>query len=75
MTPRSLRRAQAAEVYGVSLSTVDRAVKAGDVRAKRAGRALLLCAEDCERLWGWPDADAVEPTDRDVAEVLEFMAS
>ena len=70
MTARSLRRAQVVDTYGVSLSTVDRAVKAGDVRAKRAGRALLLCAEDCERLWGWE-----EPLDpRAVAEMAELVS-
>lgn len=75
MKPRSLRRAQVEKVYGVSLSTVDRAVRAGEIRSKRSGRVLLLNAEDCERLWGWPEDEPVEPTDRDVAEILEFMAS
>ena len=62
-------------MYGVSLSTVDRAVRAGEIRSKRVGRVLLLKADDCERAWGWPDEAEIEPTDRDVVEVLEFMAS
>jgi len=53
--PRSLRPRRAAELYDVSLTTVRQAVRRGLVRSRKAGRATLLCAADCERLWGWSE--------------------
>jgi len=60
-------------MYGVSLSVIDRLVRAGDIRSRRVGVALLLNAEDCEREFGWPDEARMEPTARDMAEMRELV--
>ena len=71
--PRSLRRVAVRELYGVSLSTIDRFVKAGKIRSRRVGVALLLNAEDCERELGWPEDSPVEPSARSLAEMRELV--
>lgn len=64
-TPRAMRRATAARRYDVSLSTIDRAVRAGRIRTRKVGHARLLNADDLEQAFGWPD---VEPD----AEAIRF---
>ncbi len=70
---RSLRRVDVRERYGVSLSTIDRIVKAGAIRSRRVGCALLLNAEDVEREFGWPEDAKVEPSPRAIAEMDELV--
>ena len=70
---RSLRRVAVRELYGVSLSTIDRLVKKGEIRSRRVGSALLLNAEDCERAFGWPEDEPVEPSAREMAEMRELV--
>ena len=70
---RSLRRLAVHDMYGVSLSTIDRLVKAGAIRSRRVGVALLLNADDCERELGWPEDSPVEPSARSLAEMRELV--
>lgn len=42
---RALKLAEVAELYSVSERTVYRAVRAGDLRAKKNGRGYLVSAE------------------------------
>lgn len=70
---RSLRRVAVRDLYGVSLSTIDRLVKAGTIRSRRVGVALLLSTEDCERELGWPEDSPVEPSARSLAEMKELV--
>ena len=70
---RSLRRIAVRELYGVSLSTIDRLVKSGEIDSRRVGGALLLKAEDCEKAFGWPDDAKVEPSPRSMAEMRELV--
>ena len=70
---RSLRRVAVREMYGLSLSTIDRLVKVGEIRSRRVGGSLLLNASDCEKAFGWPDDSAVEPSPRDMAEMRKLV--
>jgi len=70
---RSLRRVAVRDLYGVSLSTIDRLVKAGTIRSRRVGCAVLLKAEDCEKAFGWPEDAEVEPSARDLAEMAKLV--
>ena len=40
--PRWLSRKDTVRIYGISLSRVDELVRAGDFRAKKAGRKTLI---------------------------------
>jgi hypothetical protein len=71
--PRALRRAMVRDLYGVSLSTVDRRVKNGEIRTRRVGSALLLKADDCEQAFGWPEDAKVEPSPRSIAEMRKLV--
>ena len=39
------------EIFGASLSTVDKAIREGLIRTKRAGGCTYLAAQDVERLY------------------------
>ena len=67
---RSLRRVAVREMYGVSLSVIDRLVRAGDIRSRRVGVALLLNAEDVEREFGWPEP---KPVERQIHFLFDFF--
>jgi predicted site-specific integrase-resolvase len=73
LKPRALRRHMVHEIYGVSMSTIDRHVKNGQIRTRRVGKALLLKADVCEKAFGWPEDAKVEPTARDMAEMRELV--
>jgi excisionase family DNA binding protein len=49
---RALRRKEAAELLGISVRTLDRAIARGDVKAKRYGSRLLLPMSELERFLG-----------------------
>lgn len=49
-TRLSYTRQEAAEVMGVSLDTIRRAIKAGTLRAKKKGRVILV-SPDALRDW------------------------
>lgn len=57
MDRKALTRAEAAEVYGVSLSTIKRAVASGALCAKKNGRRFLISVADLDEWFaGLPDA-------------------
>ena len=49
MTAIALSRAQAVEATSLSKDEIDRAIKRGDLRAKKSGRRVLILASDLER--------------------------
>jgi excisionase family DNA binding protein len=55
--PVAYSREEAAKACGLSLDTIRRAINAGDLRAKRAGRRIVV-PEESLRDWlkGLPDA-------------------
>lgn len=73
LKPRALRRSMVHEIYGVSMSTIDRHVKNGQIRTRRVGKALLLKADDCEKAFGWPEDSKVEPSPRSIAEMRKLV--
>lgn len=57
MTTISLSRLQAVEATSLSKAEIDRAIKRGDLRAKKQGRRVLILATDLERfIVGMEDA-------------------
>ena len=47
--PLALPRKEAARTLGVSLSTVDRAIKRGDIKTKKYGTRVLVPTSEIER--------------------------
>jgi excisionase family DNA binding protein len=54
--PLAMPRKEAARTLGVSLSTVDRAIKRGDIKTKKYGTRVLVPMSEIER-FATPDAD------------------
>jgi excisionase family DNA binding protein len=50
--PFALRRKEAAKLLGISVTTLDRAIARGDLKAKRYGSRLLLPMSELERFLG-----------------------
>ena len=46
MSPISLSRLQAVEATSLSKDEIDRAIRRGDLKAKRQGRRVLILASD-----------------------------
>ncbi len=68
---RAYRRREVCEVFGASLSTVDKAIREGRIRVKREGRGVYLAAPDVERLFN-PTAP-VEIRPEDVADLRGLL--
>ena len=47
--PLAMPRKEAARTLGVSLSTVDRAIKRGDIKTKKYGTRVLVPTSEIER--------------------------
>jgi excisionase family DNA binding protein len=47
--PLAMPRKEAARTLGVSLSTVDRAIKRGDIKTKKYGTRVLVPMSEIER--------------------------
>jgi excisionase family DNA binding protein len=47
--PLAMPRKEAARTLGVSLSTVDRAIKRGDIKTKKYGARVLVPTSEIER--------------------------
>jgi excisionase family DNA binding protein len=47
--PLAMPRKEAARALGVSLSTVDRAIKRGDIKTKKYGTRVLVPTSEIER--------------------------
>ena len=45
----AMPRKEAARILGLSLSTVDRAIKRGDIKTKKYGTRVLVPASEIER--------------------------
>ncbi len=69
---RAYRRREVCEVFGASLSTVDKAIHEGRIRVKREGQSVYLAAQDVERLFN-PAAPA-EIRPEDVADLCGFLS-
>lgn len=72
---RALRRSDVVHLYGASLRSVDRAVRAGEIRAKKRGQSVFLHPDDVERVFGFPDdTEPVKVSAESVAELEGFLA-
>jgi excisionase family DNA binding protein len=52
MRARTLRRRECAELYGVSVWLIDKLIAQGELRATRAGRAVLIDASSADARFG-----------------------
>jgi excisionase family DNA binding protein len=52
LRPRTLRRRECAELYGVSVWLIDKLIADGELRATRAGRAVLIDAASADARFG-----------------------
>ena len=66
------RRRDVRALYGASYAQVDAAIKSGEIRTKRRGRALFLHPNDVETLFGFEEN--VEPDHETMVELADFLA-
>ena len=59
--PLAVRRQEAARMLGLSITTVDRAIKRGDLRVKRYGTRVMVPTIELQRWANTPPDD--EPTE------------
>ena len=62
---RAYRRREVCEIYGASLSAVDKAIRDGLIRTKRAAGCVYLAAQDVERLYDPLAPVEIRPEDID----------
>lgn len=73
--PICLRISQVMERTGLSRAAIERAVRSGQIKSKRVGRAVVLDPDDVVRVFGFSeDRNEIEPSAESVKEIEEFLS-
>ena len=73
--PICLRISQVMERTGLSRAAIERAVRAGHIRSKRVGRAIVLDPDDVVRVFGFSeDQNEIEPSAESIKEIEDFLS-
>ena len=72
MKPQTYTPPQAAHILGVSLSTINRAIKTGELESHKIGRRRLIPIRAIEALLGRPVAEETGRTAPEGAEVIRL---